>query len=104
MLSTSTPIPADYMVGNSTMTSVTCRSSNGVYLVADLYLFSAPVERNIISDGPEEMVLAREFEKGRVVYRMTFWRNPAFFSRSKLKIELDAPMRPVEPTDKLAST
>ena len=101
MLSTHTPYPADYsIVGDSTMAKVTHADlpNGATHLLPTYTYFLHRSEHNIITGGPEEMVLAREFDKGRVVYRTDFFgKIPAFYNSPKLAIKLDVPMRPVDP-------
>ena len=100
MFATQTPFPTDYtVVGDSTMGKVTHPDlPNGVtHLLPTYTYFLRRSERSIVSGGPEEMVLAREFSKGRVLYRTDFFGGiPAFYNSQKLRIKLDVPMRPVD--------
>lgn len=100
MLSTSTPEPADYtIVGDSSMDEVVHSDlpNDCVHLLPTYTYFLHKSERNVVDGGPEKMVLAREFSKGRVLYRTDFQgRNPDFYNIQKLSIALDVPMRPVD--------
>ncbi|NMV21785.1 hypothetical protein HKB23_05135, partial [Vibrio parahaemolyticus] len=51
----------------------------------------------VVVHGPTEMVLAREFTKGRVLYRTDFFgKNIDYFTSPKMTIVLPEPMRPVD--------
>jgi hypothetical protein len=46
----------------------------------------------VIEGGPQEMVVAREFEYGRVLFRTDLYcKNPDFYSAPKLNIPLKKP-------------
>ncbi len=100
MLSTSTPVAADYtIVGDSSMNEVVHADlPNGLTHLSPTYTyFLYQSERLVVAGGPEDMVLAREFDKGRVLYRTDFnGKNVSFYDTSKLTITLDVPMKPVD--------
>ncbi|MFA0305352.1 hypothetical protein AB4543_05610 [Vibrio splendidus] len=100
MLSTTHSTPSDYtIVGDSTKHQVVHADlPNGkVQLLPTYTYFLYRSETNIVEGGPEEMVLAREFEHGRVLYRTDFYgKNRDFYSAPKLSIPLNKPMRPID--------
>ncbi|KNY40467.1 hypothetical protein AKG94_21615 [Vibrio harveyi] len=100
MMSTSTPSAADYtVVGDSSMNEVVHADlPDGLAHVLPTYTYFAfRSEESVVSDGPIEMVLAREFSKGRVLYRTDFFGKSAdYFTAPKITITLDKPMRPVD--------
>ncbi|EKO3822779.1 hypothetical protein NTH40_004361 [Vibrio harveyi] len=100
MMSTSTPSAADYtVVGDSSMNEVVHTDlPDGLAHVLPTYTYFAfRSEESVVSDGPIEMVLAREFSKGRVLYRTDFFGKSAdYFTAPKITITLDKPMRPVD--------
>lgn len=100
MLSTQTPSPADYtIIGDSTMNEAVHNDlPDGVAEIDPTYTYFAyRSDRDVVQGGPEEMVLAREFTKGRVLYRTDFHgKNADYFSAPKLTILLEKPMRPVD--------
>lgn len=100
MMSTSTPSAADYtVVGDSSMNEVVHADlPDGLAHVLPTYTYFAfRSEESVVSDGPIEMVLAREFSKGRVLYRTDFFGKSAdYFTALKITITLDKPMRPVD--------
>ena len=54
-------------------------------------------DNQVVAGGPEDMVLAREFDKGRVLYRTDFHgKNASFYETEKLTVVLDVPMKPVD--------
>jgi len=71
---------------------------NGLTHLSPTYTyFLYQSERLVVAGGPEDMVLAREFDKGRVLYRTDFnGKNVSFYDASKLTITLDVPMKPVD--------
>lgn len=100
MLSTTTPVPADYtIVGDSSMNEmVHADLPDGITHVLPTYTyFLHQSERTVVAGGPEDMVLAREFDKGRVLYRTDFnGKNASYYEAEKLTIVLDVPMKPVD--------
>ncbi|PMH32205.1 hypothetical protein BCU71_01230 [Vibrio lentus] len=100
MMSTSTPEPADYtIVGDSSMNEVVHADlPNGLtYLLPTHTYFLYQSARSVVADGPEDMVLAREFSNGRVLYRTDFHgKNMSFYETPKLTITLDVPMKPID--------
>ncbi|WP_050908345.1 hypothetical protein [Vibrio harveyi] len=100
MMSTSTPSAADYtVVGDSSMNEVVHADlPDGLAHVLPTYTYFAfRSEESVVSDGPIEMVLAREFSKGRVLYRTDFFGKSAdYFTAPKITITLDKPIRPVD--------
>ena len=100
MMSTSTPYPADYtVIGDSSMNEVVHADlPDGITYVSPTFTYFAyRSENNVVAQGPAEMVLAREFSKGRVLYRTDFFgKNVDYFSAPKITITLDEPMRPVD--------
>ncbi|WP_194435735.1 hypothetical protein [Vibrio fluminensis] len=100
MMSTLTPTPADYtIVGDSTATSVVHADlPNGATQLLPTYTYFAyQSERQVVTGAPEEMVLAREFSKGRVLYRTDFsGRNADYYSAEPITITLPQPMRVVD--------
>ncbi|GLR05867.1 hypothetical protein GCM10007906_34550 [Vibrio hyugaensis] len=100
MMSTSTPTPSDYtVIGDSTMNEVVHADlPDGLAYVLPTYTYFAyQSETNVVPQGPTEMVLAREFSKGRVLYRTDFFGKSAdYFSAPKITIHLDKPIRPVD--------
>ncbi|MFB9217159.1 hypothetical protein [Vibrio sinaloensis] len=100
MLSTSTPYPADYtLVGDSSSLSVMHPDlPNGTVNVRPTYTyFLVQSEREIVPQGPETMVLARDFTKGKVLYRTDFFgKSSDFYHSEKVTIPLDPAMRPVD--------
>lgn len=100
MMSTSTPEPADYtIVGDSSMNEVVHADlPNGLtHLLPTHTYFLYQAARSVVAGGPEDMVLAREFSNGRVLYRTDFHgKNMSFYETPKLTITLDVPMKPVD--------
>ncbi|MFA0483515.1 hypothetical protein [Vibrio sp. 10N.222.55.B11] len=100
MLSTTTPQPADYtIVGDSSMNEmVHADLPNGItHVLPTFTYFMYQSENQVVAGGPEDMVLAREFSNGRVLYRTDFHgKNPSFYDAAKLTIALDVPMKPVD--------
>ncbi|WP_394245533.1 hypothetical protein [Vibrio astriarenae] len=100
MMSTTTPSPADYtIIGDSSMhTLIHDDLPNGAVEVSPTYTYFAhKSERNVVTGGPEEMVLAREFTNGRVLYRTDFHgKNAVYFSSAPLTVALDVPMKVVD--------
>lgn len=100
MLSTATPYPADYtIVGDSTMNQAAHPDlpSGMIELLPTYTYFIYQSANEVVPQGPEDMVLAREFTKGKVLYRTDFHgRNQSFYTSDKITIELDVPMRPVD--------
>jgi hypothetical protein len=105
MLSTSTPYAADYtIVGDSSMSELVHQDlPNGMAHVMPTHTYFAyQSENQVVSGGPEEMVLARQFEKGLVLYRTDFHgRNPSYFSEPLITIQLGQQMRPIDADGKL---
>ncbi|MEZ9794643.1 hypothetical protein AB4283_21030, partial [Vibrio splendidus] len=105
MLSTTHSTPSDYtIVGDSTKHQVVHADlPNGkVQLLPTYTYFLYRSETNIVEGGPQEMVLAREFEHGRVLFRTDFYgKNPDFYSAPKLNIPLNKPMRPIDMNGKV---
>ncbi|UTZ39611.1 hypothetical protein HB763_24100 [Vibrio campbellii] len=100
MLSTSTPPKSDYtIIGDSTMNKVEHVGLPGdiTYLYPTYIYFAYRSSTDIVAQGPSEMVLAREFTNGRVLYRTDFFgKNANYFSAPKITITLDKLMRPVD--------
>ncbi|PML56403.1 hypothetical protein [Vibrio lentus] len=100
MLSTSSPQPADYtIVGNASQEHIEHADlPNGkVQLLPTHSYFVYQSDHYAVEGGPQDMVLAREFEHGRVLYRTDFHgQNSDFYSAPKLSIPLKKPMRPVD--------
>ncbi|CAK2367346.1 hypothetical protein VCRA2119O147_5180001 [Vibrio crassostreae] len=100
MLSTTTPQPADYtIVGDSSMNEmVHADLPHGMtHVLPTFTYFMYQSENQVVAGGPEDMVLAREFSNGRVLYRTDFHgKNLSFYEMSKLTITLDVPMKPVD--------
>lgn len=100
MLSTTTPQPADYtIVGDASMNEmVHADLPNGMtHVLPTFTYFMYQSENQVVAGGPEDMVLAREFSNGSVLYRTDFHgKNPSFYETSKLTIALDVPMKPVD--------
>ena len=100
MLSTRTPEPADYtIVGDSSMSEVVHADlPKGRTRLSPTYIyFLYQSERSVVAGGPEDMVLAREFSNGRVLYRTDFHgKNVNFYEAVKLTVTLDVPMKPVD--------
>ncbi|WP_122053410.1 hypothetical protein [Vibrio sp. Evd11] len=100
MMSTSTPEPADYtIVGDSSMNEVVHADlPNGLTHLSPTHTyFLYQSARSVVAGGPEDMVLAREFSNGRVLYRTDFHgKNMSFYETPKLTITLDVPMKPVD--------
>ncbi|MDR9826216.1 hypothetical protein RCJ22_11405 [Vibrio sp. FNV 38] len=101
MLSTVTHTPADYtIIGDSSMFELVHQDlPNGITYVAPTYsYFLYQSEQFVVPGGPQDMVLAREFSNGRVLYRTDFFgKNVDFYSTPEITIALDKPMRPVLP-------
>ncbi|CAH6879868.1 conserved hypothetical protein [Vibrio chagasii] len=99
MLSTRTPQPEDYtIVGNTSQSQVTHQDlPNGkVSLLTTHTYFLYQSDKQVVEGGPEDMVIAREFEHGRVLYRTDFYgKNADFYAAEKISIRLDPPMKPV---------
>lgn len=100
MASTLLPNPADYtIVADSTSTQIIHQDFNGGSLGA-LPTFTYYMDRSnseIVPDGPTQMVLARDFDHGMVLYRTDFFgRDSQFYDAPKITINLDSPMRPVD--------
>lgn len=100
MMSTSTPEPADYtIVGDSSMNEVVHADlPNGLTHLSPTHTyFLYQSARSVVAGGPEDMVLARGFSNGRVLYRTDFHgKNMIFYETPKLTITLDVPMKPVD--------
>ncbi len=100
MLSTSTPVPADYtIVGDASMNEMVHQDlPNGMtHVLPTFTYFIYQSEEQVVAGGPEDMVLAREFEHGRVLYRTDFHgKSASFYETEKLTITLDVPMKPVD--------
>ncbi|MFS1477398.1 hypothetical protein BCU45_023150 [Vibrio lentus] len=100
MMSTSTPELADYtIVGDSSMNEVVHADlPNGLTHLSPTHTyFLYQSARSFVASGPEDMVLAREFRNGRVLYRTDFHgKNMSFYEMPKLTITLDVPMKPVD--------
>ncbi|WGS62698.1 hypothetical protein [Vibrio lentus] len=100
MMSTSTPEPADYtIVGDSSRNEVVHADlPNGLTHLSPTHTyFLYQSARSVVAGGPEDMVLAREFSNGRVLYRTDFHgKNMSFYETPKLTITLDVPMKPVD--------
>ncbi|MEZ9287496.1 hypothetical protein AB4251_11670 [Vibrio lentus] len=100
MMSTSTPELADYtIVGDSSMNEVVHADlPNGLTHLSPTHTyFLYQSARSVVASGPEDMVLAREFRNGRVLYRTDFHgKNMSFYEMPKLMITLDVPMKPVD--------
>ncbi|MEZ9246061.1 hypothetical protein AB4179_17630 [Vibrio lentus] len=100
MMSTSTPESADYtIVGDSSMNEVVHADlPNGLTHLSPTHTyFLYQSARSVVAGGPEDMVLAREFSSGRVLYRTDFHgKNMSFYETPKLTITLDVPMKPVD--------
>ncbi|MFS1504088.1 hypothetical protein BCU13_011840 [Vibrio lentus] len=100
MMSTSTPEPADYtIVGDSSMNEVVHADlPNGLTHLSPTHTyFLYQSARSVVTGGPEDMVLARGFSNGRVLYRTDFHgKNMSFYETPKLTITLDVPMKPVD--------
>ncbi|MCC4857485.1 hypothetical protein LMH78_16845 [Vibrio lentus] len=100
MMSTSTPEPKDYtIVGDSSMNEVVHADlPNGLTHLSPTHTyFLYQSARSVVAGGPEDMVLAREFSSGRVLYRTDFHgKNMSFYETPKLTITLDVPMKPVD--------
>ncbi|NLS12685.1 hypothetical protein HGP28_07170 [Vibrio sp. SM6] len=101
MLSTQTPVPADYSVVGTTRspTLVHYDLPNGSVDVKPTFTyFRYQSPEQVVPNGPSEMVLAREFEHGLVLYRTDFFgKQRDYFSQPPLRIELEKEMRPVLP-------
>ncbi|PMH41391.1 hypothetical protein BCU68_15640 [Vibrio sp. 10N.286.49.B3] len=99
MLSTTTPEPADYtVIGDASMHTLLHNDlPNGkVRLFPTYTYFLYRSEHSIVKNGPDDMVLARDFSQGRVLYRTDFHgKNRKFYHADKLTIPLDPPMKPV---------
>lgn len=99
MLSTRSPQPADYtIVGNAAQHHVTHQDlPNGkVPLLPTHAYFLYQSDKQVVEGGPEDMVIARDFEHGRILYRTDFYgKNPEFYTEDKVSIQLDPPMKPV---------
>ncbi|MEZ9856534.1 hypothetical protein AB4347_21265, partial [Vibrio breoganii] len=99
MLSTRTPQSEDYtIVGNTSQSQVTHQDlPNGkVSLLPTHTYFLYQSDKQVVEGGPEDMVIAREFEHGRVLYRTDFYgKNADFYAAEKISIRLDRPMKPV---------
>ncbi|CAH6853170.1 conserved hypothetical protein [Vibrio chagasii] len=99
MLSTRTPQSEDYtIVGNTSQSQVTHQDlPNGkVSLLTTHTYFLYQSDKQVVEGGPEDMVIAREFEHGRVLYRTDFYgKNADFYAAEKISIRLAPPMKPV---------
>ena len=99
MLSTHTPQPEDYtIVGNASQNQVSHQDlPNGkVSLLPTHTYFLYQSNDRVVEGGPADMVIAREFEHGRVLYRTDFYGKKAeFYAADKVTIQLDTPMKPV---------
>ncbi|WP_234496454.1 hypothetical protein [Vibrio maritimus] len=99
MLSTETPYPADFtVVGNTSQTSVVHADlPEGIsHLLPTYTYFLYQSESTVVTGGPEEMVLAREFTKGKVLYRTDFFgKSRDFYQSEPVIVYLDTPMRVV---------
>ncbi|MDK9760235.1 hypothetical protein KIV40_34395, partial [Vibrio sp. D173a] len=108
MLSTSTPYAADYtIVGDSAMSELIHQDlPNGMTHVLPTYTYFAyQSENQVVNGGPEEMVLARKFDKGMVLYRTDFHgRNASYFEAPAITVQLDQPMRPVDAQGNIGET
>ena len=67
------------------------------YLYPTYTYFAYRSSTDVVAQGPSEMVLAREFTNGLVLYRTDFFgKNANYFSAPKITITLDKPMMPVD--------
>ncbi|WP_186171821.1 hypothetical protein [Vibrio chagasii] len=100
MLSTSTPVPADYtIVGDTSMNEMVHQDlpDGMTHVLPTFTYFIYQSEEQVVAGGPEDMVLAREFDHGRVLYRTDFHgKSASFYEIEKLTITLDVPMKPVD--------
>ncbi|MFH4467832.1 hypothetical protein INT50_23505 [Vibrio diabolicus] len=100
MMSTSTPYSADYtVIGDASMSKVAHPDlpNGAIELLPTHTYFAYRSHDTVVMHGPTEMVLAREFTKGRVLYRTDFFgKNIDYFSSPKITIALPEPMRPVD--------
>ncbi|WP_394149070.1 hypothetical protein [Vibrio maritimus] len=99
MLSTETPYLADYtVVGDASQTSVVHADlPEGIsHLLPTYTYFLYQSESIVVTGGPEDMVLAREFTKGKVLYRTDFFgKSSDFYQSEPVTVYLDTPMRVV---------
>ena len=97
MLSTQTPLSDYSIVGDSTsLTVVHPELPNGLLEVKPTFTYFAYQSGQVIPGAPADMVLAREFEHGRVLYRTDFsGKSQSFYAVTPITIQLDQPMRPV---------
>lgn len=99
MLSTRTPKPKGYtIVGNTSQSRIDHPDlPNGkVSLLPTNTYFLYQSDKQVVEGGPADMVIAREFEHGRVLYRTDFYgKNADFYAVEKVSIRLDPPMKPV---------
>lgn len=99
MLSTHSPQPEDYtIIGNASQSQVAHQDlpDEKVLLLPTHAYFLYQSDKQVVEGGPEDMVIAREFEHGRVLYRTDFYgRNADFYAAEKISIRLDPPMKPV---------
>ncbi|CAK1863991.1 hypothetical protein F0248_10240 [Vibrio crassostreae] len=100
MLSTTTPQLADYsIVGDASMNEMVHADLHDgmTHVLPTFTYFMYQSENQVVAGGPEDMVLAREFDKGRVLYRTDFHgKNASFYETEKLTVVLDVPMKPVD--------
>lgn len=97
MLSTQTPLSDYSIVGDSTsLTVVHPELPNGLLEVKPTFTYFAYQSGQVIPGAPADMVLAREFEHGRVLYRTDFsGKSQSFYAVTPITIQLEQPMRPV---------
>lgn len=95
MLSTQTPLSDYSIVGDSTSTFlVHADLPGGMIDIQPTYTYFAYQAGQVVPGAPADMVLARDFTNGRVLYRTSFGgKDPNFFAAAPVVINLEQPMR-----------
>lgn len=100
MLSTSTPYNNDYtIVGDSASLQAIHPDLpySAVNVIPTHTYFAYRSANNVIPGAPVDMVLARDYTKGRVLFRTDFsGKSQAFFNSAPVTLPLNVPMRPVD--------
>lgn len=100
MLSTRNPLSDYTVVGDSTSTSIVHADlPSGIVDILPTHTYFAYKAGQVVPGAPADMVLAREFSNGKVLYRTSFdGKDPDFFYAVPVVIELEQPMRVMDQT------
>jgi hypothetical protein len=88
------------VVGDSTSTSIVHADLPGGRVdILPTHTYFAYKAGQVVPGAPADMVLAREFDNGKVLYRTSFGgKDPSFFYADPVVIELEQPMRVMDQT------